>query len=439
MNNTLPAPLVTFVFAALLLARAAVQLWLLRRQARCVAQHRGTVPTAFAATIDLPAHQKAADYTLARVRLALLALPLEAAVLLGWTLFGGLQALNVALLEAIGPRPLLQPLALLLAFGAIGALLDVPVSLYQTFVLEQRFGFNRTTWRLWLVDTAKSALLALLLAAPLLALVLLFMQAAGGAWWLWVWALWMGFSLLMMVVWPMWIAPLFNRFAPLTDASLAARLTALMARAGLRASALLVVDGSRRSAHANAYFTGFGAARRVVLFDTLLAQLAPQEIEAVLAHEIGHWRRRHIARRVVALAAMSLAALAALGWLAGQNGFYAGLGTAPNLPASMGGAVPSSALALILMALAAPLAGFFLSPLLAAQSRRYEFEADAWAALHTSAQPLISALLKLYRDNASTLTPDALYARFYYSHPPAAERIAQLERLAQLTPALPPA
>ena len=430
MSDSLPAPLVTGCFVALLLAQAAVQIWLLLRQARSVAQHRGAVPAAFAATIDLPAHQKAADYTLARLRLALLALPLEAAVLLGWTLLGGVQALNSALLALIGPRPLLQPLALLLAFGAIGALLDMPLSLYQTFVIEQRFGFNRTTWRLWLADTAKSALLSLALALPLLSAALLLMQAAGGLWWLWVWALWMGFSLVMMVVFPMWIAPLFNRFAPLDDEALAARLTALMERCGMRASTLQVMDGSRRSAHANAYFTGFGAARRVVLFDTLLSQLAPEEIESVLAHEIGHWRRRHIVRRVGALAAVSLAALAALGWLAGQNGFYTGLGAVPNLPASMGGAVPNSALALALMALAAPLAGFFLSPLLAAQSRRYEFEADAWAAQHASARALISALLKLHRDNASTLTPDALYARFHYSHPPAAERIAQLERLA---------
>ena len=440
-----PALLMTGVFCLALLAYVGVRLWLAARQARAVARHRNVVPAAFAGVMDLPTHQRAADYTLHNLRFGLLELLLSAAVLLGWTLWGGLDWLNAALLDALGPRPLLQPLALLAAFACINALIDLPVAWHHVFGIEQRFGFNRMTPALWLADLAKSTLLSLLIGLPLAALALWLMQAAGDAWWLWTWALWMGFSLLMLLIYPMLIAPLFNRFEPLRDEALRERVTRLMARCGFAAKGLFVMDGSRRSAHANAYFTGFGAARRVVFFDTLLAKLSPAEVEAVLAHELGHFRHRHIVQRVALLAAGSLAGLWLLGWLARQSAFYAGLGVTPNLPASMGGAVPNHALALLLFMLAAPVFGFFASPLMAAFSRKHEFEADAYAARQTSAPALASALVKLYQDNASTLTPDALYVRFYYSHPPAGERIARMgvalplpHASAQATPAAAP-
>ena len=427
MNAPLtPALLTTCVFGAALLLNVAVKLWLASRQIRAVARHRGAVPAEFARAIPLETHQRAADYTVARLRFGLLELALGAAVLLGWTLLGGLDALNGALLDALGPRPLLQPLALLVAFALINGLIDLPVSAWQTFVIEQRFGFNRMSARLWWADLLKSVLLGIVIGVPLAAGALWLMQATGRAWWLWTWGAWMAFSLLMLVLYPTLIAPLFNKFEPLDDAVLRERVAALMARCGFTAKGLFVMDGSRRSAHANAYFTGFGAAKRVVFFDTLLAQLTPPEVEAVLAHELGHFRHRHIVQRIVLLFALSFAGLALLGWLAGQGWFYAGLGVTPNLPASMGGAVPNHALALLLFTGVVPVFMFFVSPLAATLSRRHEFQADAYAARQASAQELSNALVKLYKDNASTLTPDPLYVRFYYSHPPASERMAQL-------------
>jgi STE24 endopeptidase len=421
-----PALATTLLFCAALLANLLVKLWLASRQIRAVAGHRGAVPAEFASAITLASHQRAADYTVARLRFGLLELALAAAVLLGWTVLGGLDALNAALLELLGPRPLLQPLALLVAFTVINGAIDLPASLYQTFVIEQRFGFNKMTAALWLADFLKSTLLGVAIGVPLAALVLWLMQATGDWWWLWTWGLWMGFSLLMMVIYPMFIAPLFNKFQPLEDAALKERVTRLMARCGFAAQGLFVMDGSRRSAHANAYFTGFGRAKRVVFFDTLLNQLTPPEVEAVLAHELGHFRHRHVAKRIAGLFAFSGLGLALLGWLAQQSWFYAGLGVTPNLPAALGGAVPNHALALLLFLLAVPVFSFFLSPLMARLSRRHEFEADAFAAAQASAQDLSNALVKLYQDNASTLTPDPLYVRFYYSHPPASERIARM-------------
>ena len=421
-----PALVLTLLFSLALLANVAVKFWLASRQIRAVARHRGAVPAEFAATIPLDAHQRAADYTIAKLRFGLLELALAAAVLLAWTLLGGLDWLNSLLLDTLGPRPLLQPLALLVVFAAINALIELPVSLYQTFVIEERFGFNKMTLRLWLGDLLKSTLVSFVIGVPLAALVLWLMQATGSLWWLWTWALWMGFSLLMLVIYPTVIAPLFNKFQPLQDESLTERVTQLMARCGFAAKGLFVMNGSRRSAHANAYFTGFGAAKRVVFFDTLLQQLTPPEVEAVLAHELGHFKHRHIIKRIAGLFAASLAGLALLGWLSQQAWFYAGLGVAPNLPPAMGGAVPNHALALLLFMLAVPLFTFFLSPLMAQLSRKHEFEADAYAATQASAQDLSNALVKLYKDNASTLTPDPLYVRFYYSHPPASERIARM-------------
>ena len=421
-----PALVLTLLFSLALLANVAVKFWLASRQIRAVARHRGAVPAEFAATIPLDAHQRAADYTIAKLRFGLLELALAAAVLLAWTLLGGLDWINSLLLDTLGPRPLLQPLALLVVFAAINALIELPVSLYQTFVIEERFGFNKMMLRLWLGDLLKSTLVSFVIGVPLAALVLWLMQATGSLWWLWTWALWMGFSLLMLVIYPTVIAPLFNKFQPLQDESLTERVTQLMARCGFAAKGLFVMDGSRRSAHANAYFTGFGAAKRVVFFDTLLQQLTPPEVEAVLAHELGHFKHRHIIKRIAGLFAASLAGLALLGWLSQQAWFYAGLGVAPNLPPAMGGAVPNHALALLLFMLAVPLFTFFLSPLMAQLSRKHEFEADAYAATQASAQDLSNALVKLYKDNASTLTPDPLYVRFYYSHPPASERIARM-------------
>ena len=427
MNDLLSPSLVTsLVLSLMLLANLAVKFWLASRQIRAVARHRAAVPQEFVGTIGLPAHQRAADYTVAKLRFGLLDLALAAAVLLGWTLLGGLDALNGWLIDLLGPRPLLQPLALLLAFTLINGLIDLPASLYQTFVIEERFGFNKMTWRLWLGDMLKSTLVSVAIGLPLAAAVLWLMQATGEWWWLWTWGVWMAFSLLMLVIYPTVIAPLFNRFEPLQDESLKERVTQLMARCGFAAKGLFVMDGSRRSAHANAYFTGFGAAKRVVFFDTLLNQLTPPEVEAVLAHELGHFKHRHIVKRIVGLFAMSLAALALLGWLSGQSWFYTGLGVTPNLPAVLGGAVPNYALALLLFMLVVPLFSFFLSPLMAQLSRKHEFEADAYAASQANAQDLSNALVKLYKDNASTLTPDPLYVRFYYSHPPASERIARM-------------
>jgi STE24 endopeptidase len=418
----MPAQNWTLVFAAALVASLLVRAWLAARQARHVLGHRDAVPAQFRATVDLAAHRKAADYTLAKIRFGQAQMVVAAIVLLGWTLFGGLDALNERVREAIGLRwnGLAYEVALVAAFVAIGGLLELPFGLYSTFGLEARFGFNRMTWRLWLVDALKGLLLSIVIGVPLLALVLWIMAASGPLWWLWAWSAWTVFNLIALILVPTVIAPLFNRFEPLADASLEARIRALMARAGFATKGLFVMDGSRRSAHANAYFTGFGAARRVVFFDTLLARLAPAEVEAVLAHELGHFKLGHIARRILALFAASLALFVAFGWLASQVWFYVGLGVRPSLDA------PDGALALLLLVMIAPVFGFFVAPLFAGLSRRHEFEADAWAAAQADGGALASALLKLHEDNATTLTPDPVYARFYYSHPPAVERLAAL-------------
>ncbi|TFZ05889.1 M48 family peptidase [Ramlibacter henchirensis] len=409
----------TLVFAAALLAGLGVKFWLSSRQIRHVARHRDEVPADFVGTVPLAAHQKAADYTVTKSRLGLLETAFGAAVLLGWTLLGGLDALNQALLEALGPG-MTQQLALLASFAVIGGLLDLPFTLYNTFVVEERFGFNKTTWRLWLTDAMKGLLLGALIGLPIAWFILWLMGAAGSLWWLYGWAAWMAFNLLLLVLYPTVIAPLFNKFKPLEDETLKARVTALMQRCGFAAKGLFVMDGSRRSAHANAYFTGFGAAKRVVFFDTLLARLSPGEVDAVLAHELGHFRHKHIIKRIVGLFAFSLAGFALLGYLSRQPWFFTGLGVTPNM---MG---PNDALALLLFMLAAPLFSFFVSPLMAQLSRRHEFQADAFAVAQTGRDDLRSALLKLYEDNASTLTPDPLFVKFYYSHPPASERLARM-------------
>lgn len=414
--------LFTWAFVAALLLSLGVKFWLATRQMRHVAAHRDHVPATFAGTVTLQAHRKAADYTLAKARFGLLATAFGGAVLLGWTLLGGLDALNALLRDTVQPAHgnLAYQLALLAAFAFIGGLLDLPLEWYGTFRIEQRFGFNRMTLKMWFTDMAKGTAVGAVIGLPLAALILWIMGASGGLWWLWAWVAWVAFNLTLLVLYPTVIAPLFNKFEPLSDDALRARVQALMQRCGFAAKGLFVMDGSKRSAHANAYFTGLGAAKRVVFFDTLLQRLTPGEVEAVLAHELGHFKHKHVLQRMVGIFGFSLAGLALLGWLAGQSGFYAGLGVAPNLSA------PNDALALLLFMLALPAFTFFVSPLMAHFSRRHEFQADAYACAQADGRDLARALLKLHEDNASTLTPDPVYVRFYYSHPPASERLAAL-------------
>ncbi len=410
------------MFTTVLLLGLITRFYLASRQIRHVARHRDQVPAAFASTIALAAHQKAADYTLAKSRLGLLEMAFGAALLLGWTLLGGLDALNRAVMTSglANYGSLVPQLALLVAFGVISGLLDLPFTLYTTFRLEERFGFNQMTFRLWLADLLKSTLIGAVVGLPIVALILWLMGTAGSFWWLWAWGVWMVFNLLVLVLFPTVIAPLFNKFKPLDDEALKARVTALMQRCGFAAKGLFVMDGSKRSAHANAYFTGFGASKRVVFYDTLLKQLNPAEVDAVLAHELGHFKHKHIIKRIVLMFAMSLVGFALLGWLSSQIWFFTGLGVRPNM---VGG---NDALALLLFLLVVPLFSFFISPLMAQLSRKHEFEADAYAMAQTDGGDLARALLKLYQDNASTLTPDPLFVKFYYSHPPASERLQRM-------------
>jgi STE24 endopeptidase len=411
--------LTTAVFALALLASVLLKFWLATRQVRHVAQHRDAVPAGFQAQISLEAHHKAADYTIAQGRLGLLELAFGTAVTLGWTLLGGLSWLNQMLLQWMAPG-VLQQVALLAAFMVIGSVLDLPFTLYRTFVLEQRFGFNKTTPKLWLQDLLKSTLVGAVIGLPIAALVVWMMGATGAYWWVWTWGVWMGFNLLMLLVYPTWIAPLFNQFKPLEDAALKDRVSALMARCGFTSKGFYVMDGSKRSAHANAYFTGFGASKRVVFYDTLLAQLSPAEVDAVLAHELGHFKHKHIVKRMTSLFGLSLLGFALLGWVSQQVWFYTGLGVVPSMTDA------NDALALLLFLMVLPLLGSFVGPVFAQLSRKHEFEADAYAVAHTSGADLSSALLKLYKDNASTLTPDPVYVKFYYSHPPASERLGRM-------------
>ena len=415
--------ILTCAFAVALTIGLVTKFWLASRQIRYVAMHRDAVPAAFKDTMTLAAHRKAADYTVAKARFGLSETAWSAAMLLGWTLLGGLDVLNKTLLDLLGGG-LLQQLALLAAFAAIGGLIELPFTLWQTFRLEQRFGFNKMTWRMWLGDALKGLAVGVVVGLPIAALILWIMGTAGSTWWLWAWGTWMTFNLLLMLIYPAFIAPLFNKFAPLDDVGLKARVTALMQRCGFAAKGLFVMDGSRRSAHANAYFTGFGASKRVVFYDTLLRQLTPGEVEAVLAHELGHFKHRHIVKRMVMLFATSFAGFALLGWLSGRAWFFAGLGVQPDFGA------PNDAVALLLFMAAAPVFGFFIAPLSARLSRRDEFEADAYAVAQTNGIDLSAALLKLYQDNASTLTPDPVFVKFYYSHPPASERLARIQAAA---------
>jgi STE24 endopeptidase len=418
------------LFAVALAAMVAVRLWLARRQIVHIAAHRDRVPLAFAERIALPSHRKAADYTTTRQALGRVETIADALVLVALTLGGGLAAL-VALTDALPAGALWKDAALLGALALVSAAASLPFSWYSTFVVEERFGFNRMTLRLWLADLAKGIVLSVALGLPLVLVVLWLMREAGTLWWLWAWLAWTAFQLLVLVLYPTLIAPLFNKFEPLPQGAVRERVEALLARCGFAASGLFVMDGSRRSGHGNAYFTGLGRAKRVVFFDTLIARLTGDELEAVLAHELGHFKLRHVQKRILWSAIVSLAFLAALAWLMQRPWFYAGLGI-PHEQVAQAMARPGVALALFSLAL--PVFLFLASPLASLYSRRHEFEADAFAASTASAPALAGALVKLYEDNASTLTPDPLHSAFYDSHPPAAVRIARLQSLGPASP-----
>ncbi|HVL75024.1 MAG TPA: M48 family metallopeptidase [Noviherbaspirillum sp.] len=409
----------SILFVGFLLLTLSLRFWLASRHIRHVQRHRDAVPAEFSHKIPLYAHQKAADYTVARTRFGLVTMIVNAAVLIGFTLFGGLQWLSVAVFDATGPG-MWHQLGLVAAFAVISGLVDLPFDYYRQFGLEERFGFNKMTPKLFFSDLVKSVLLGVAIGLPLLWVILMLMEQAGDLWWFYAWLVWIAFQLLMLVLYPTVIAPMFNKFTPLEDASLRERIEGLMKRVGFASKGLFVMDGSKRSAHGNAYFSGFGAAKRIVFFDTLLARLAPQEIEAVLAHELGHFKLRHIIKRIAVMFGLSLAFLALLGYLKNQVWFYTGLGVDPMVPGN------NDAMALILFMLVLPVFTFVFAPLASLTSRKHEFEADAFAARHTDPQDLVSALVKLYEDNASTLTPDPIHSAFYDSHPPASVRIQHL-------------
>jgi STE24 endopeptidase len=406
----------TVVFLAALLAATATRLWLGNRHVRHVQAHRDRVPEGFADQITLAAHEKAASYTAAKTRLNLVHVVVDALVLLVLTLGGVLNWLDAAWRAVLGPG-LWSGLALIGSAVVILSAIDVPLSWYRTFRIEARFGFNQTTLALFVSDLVKQAVVGVAVGAPLLAAVLWLMAEMGSNWWLYVWLVWVAFSIVMLVVYPTYIAPLFNEFAPMQEGDLKRRIEALLVKCGFRSQGLFVMDGSKRSSHGNAYFTGFGRAKRIVFFDTLLSRLDPPEIEAVLAHELGHFKLRHVAKRMLFTFAVSLAFLWVLGQLMGEQWFYQGLGVS----------TPSTAMALLLFFLVMPVFTFLLQPLVSVYSRKHEFEADAYAAQQSSAADLAHALVKLYKDNASTLTPDPLHSAFYDSHPPAALRIARLQ------------
>lgn len=407
----------TILFIALVVATTLIQQWLGRRQIAHVSQHRNSVPAAFASGIDLEAHQKAADYSVAKSRLNLGATLASSVVLLVLTLGGGLQWLDSHIISILPEQKMLGGVLVMLAAMFVSSVVDLPFDYYKTFVIDERFGFNKMTPAMFVQDMVKHTILGLVMGLPLMFAALWLMQGAGQYWWLWLWAVWSAFNLLMLAVYPTFIAPFFNKFSPMTDESLKARIEALLIKCGFKSQGLLVMDGSRRSSHGNAYFTGFGQNKRVVFFDTLLERLDPNEIEAVLAHELGHYRRNHVIKRIVMMFAVSFAGLALLGWLKQAEWFYTGLGVT----------TPSDHMALILFLLVAPVLMFVLRPIFAAYSRANEFEADEYAAQHSNAQHLIEALVKLYRDNASTLTPDPIHSAFYDSHPPASIRVARLQ------------
>lgn len=407
--------LFTSLFLAALAASLITQLWLARRHQSNISNHRDAVPAAFADRVSLDDHQKAADYTIAKIKLDRIDLIYGVLLLLAWTLGGGLEWLD-NLWRSANVSPLVTGISFILSATIIMSLLDLPFSLYSTFVIEERFGFNRSTYAVFFSDMLKQAILMLVIGTPLIATALWIMASAGSLWWFYVWAVWIGFTLFMFWAYPAVIAPLFNKFTPLDDESLQQRIQTLLDKCGFKSKGIFVMDGSKRSGHGNAYFTGFGQNKRIVFFDTLLESLNPEEIEAVLAHELGHFKRKHIQQRLLLTAAMSMAALALLGWLSQQSWFYTNLGVP----------VKSDYMALMLFMMVMPVFTFYLSPLMAGLSRKHEFEADTYAVMQSDGNDLIRALVKMYKENASTLTPDPLYSAFHDSHPPAPLRIRQI-------------
>ena len=405
----------TYLFLLALAASLAVRFWLAARHIAHIKKHRETVPESFAGRVPLEDHHKAADYTITNTRIGMVALAYDSLLLLGWTLGGGLEWLDNSW-RAENFSPVITGIGVMLSAMVLMSLLDLPFSLYHTFVVEERFGFNRSTIGVFFGDLLKQAALLLVIGAPLIALALWIMEASGDLWWLYVWAVWMAFSLIMFWAYPAIIAPLFNKFSPLDNDALKQRIQALMDKCGFRSKGIFVMDGSKRSGHGNAYFTGVGSNKRIVFFDTLLDSLSPEEIEAVLAHELGHFKLKHIQKRLLSTFALSLLALALLGWLAGQDWFYHGLGVSQA----------SSWMALLLFMMVLPVFTFFVQPLMSLLSRKHEFEADAYAVQQSSGADLIHALVKMYRENASTLTPDPLYSAFHDSHPPAPVRISHI-------------
>jgi len=412
-------PIFTTIFLSFLAASVLVRLWLTQRQVRHIRSHRDSVPTAFADRISLQDHQRAADYSCSKLRIGRLMLGWETLWLLLWTLGGGINLID-QWWGGLDYPLLITGIGVIFSLSLISALLDLPFSLYLTFVIEERFGFNKTTLTTWLVDLIKTAALVLVLGVPLLAAILWLMNQAGEYWWIYAWLLWMGFSLTMIWAYPAFIAPLFNKFSQLDNASLRTRIEALLNRCGFKSQGVFVVDGSRRSSHGNAYFTGFGKNKRIVFYDTLLETLSEAEVEAVLAHELGHFKRKHINKSLLISGILSAAGFAILAWLMRSDWFYTSLGVQ----------TASTHAALLLFMMVMPAFSYFVSPLFSAMSRKHEFEADEFAHANSDYKALISALVNLYRDNASTLTPDPLHSMFYDSHPPASIRIGHLESIA---------
>jgi STE24 endopeptidase len=411
------ATIFTSVFVVCLLISVSMRVWLSLRQARHVARHRDRVPEAFAGSIALTDHRKAAAYTLAKGKLGRIDLLMSTIWLLALTLGGGLQYLDGIVAQSFEASSLWHGVVLFGLLAIVGFIYDLPLTLYHTFNLEARFGFNRMTRKMFVMDTLKQLGLAVVIGTPVLLAVLWLMQRMGNYWWAWVWAFWLGMNLVTMIVYPLFIAPLFNKFSPLADETVKARVEALLTRCGFRSKGLFVMDGSKRSAHGNAYFTGFGAGKRIVFFDTLLSSLQPTEVEAVLAHELGHFKHHHLWKRIAVMGTAVLALLWVLGFLIQQDWFYQGLGVQTH----------SNALALILFSMVLPVLLFPLTPLTSMWSRQHEFEADAYACKQANSRDLVTALVKLYKENASTLTPDPLHSLFYDSHPPASIRIARLQ------------
>ena len=406
----------SLIFIALLVVTTLTRLWLGSRHIGYVQAHRGQVPTAFSESISLEAHQKAADYSAAKTKLVLVEAIVQALLLAALTLGGGLQWIDDSWRNVLSNHEIIRGALVICTAMFISSLIDLPFEFYKTFTVDEKFGFNKMTVSMFFSDLVKHSLVGLALGLPILFAALWLMQGAGQYWWFYLWVVWSVFNIVMLAVYPTFIAPLFNKFTPLADENLKTRIEALLTKCGFKSQGLFVMDGSTRSGHGNAYFTGFGSSKRVVFFDTLLSRLNTEEIEAVLAHELGHFKHHHVIKRIAMMFFVSFLGLALLGWLMNQGWFYHGLGVT----------TPSNHMALILFLLVSPVFLFLLRPLMASYSRKNEFEADDYAAKHADANKLVDALVKLYRDNASTLTPDPLHSAFYDSHPPASIRISKL-------------